>query len=53
MDRDTVAQARILDLRLGCLAYVCERVCVRVYVCVCVVVTCVRRLLYGDDKVIP
>ena len=35
MDRDTVAQARILALRLGCLAYVCQRVCVRVYVCVC------------------
>ena len=35
MDRDPAAQARILDLRLGCFVYVCERVCVRVYVCVC------------------
>ena len=29
VDRDPAAQARILDLRLGCLVYVCERVCVR------------------------
>ena len=34
VDRGTAAQARILDLRLECLAYVCVRVCVRVYVCV-------------------
>ena len=57
MGRDIAAQARILDLRLECLAYVCVRVCVRVcvcvcvcarvYVCVCVVVACVGRLCYG------
>ena len=38
MGRDIAAQARILDLHLECLAYVCARVCVRACVCVCVCV---------------